>query len=72
MLAGIDYATKCLVSVRFINDYEANCLNVSKAITVSREDFEASNYDSEVFGTGTLGQIGFDIEKLIQKENKTG
>ncbi len=72
MLKGIDYATRCLVSVRLINDYEANCLNVSKAIEVSREAFEASNYDSEGFGTGTLGQIGFDIKKLVQKEDETG
>jgi len=72
MLKGIDYATRCLVSVRLINDYEANCLNVSKAIAVSREAFEASYDDSEGFGTGTLGQIGFDIKKLVLNEDDTG
>mgnify|MGYP000234314994 FL=1 len=72
MLRGIDYATRCLVSVRLINDYEANCLNVSKAIEVAREAFEANYDDSEGFGTGTLGQIGFDIKKLVQEEDDTG
>ncbi len=72
MLDGIDYATKCLVAVPLINDYEANCLNVSKAIEVAREAFDANHDDSEGFGTGTLGQIGFDIKKLIQKEDDTG
>ncbi len=40
MLSGIDYTTRCLVSVRLINDNEANCLNVSKAISVTREAYE--------------------------------
>jgi len=30
-------------------------------------DYEANNYDSEGYRTGTLGQIGFDIKKLLQK-----
>jgi len=72
MLSGIDYATRCLVAVPLINDYEANCINVSEAIKVSREAFEASNDDSEGFGTGTLGQIGFDIKKLVKKDVEIG
>ena len=67
MFSGISCAKGCLKKIELINDYEINCLRLSRAIEESRDDFETYYHDSDGYGTGTLGQIGVDIEDLINK-----
>ena len=66
MLSGIRYAQSCLDNAALNNSYEMNCLSVRESITESRIEYEENHRDSDGYGTGTLGQIGLDIENLSQ------
>ena len=64
MLSAVYHAKQVINGFHFSDDYQKDCLTLSRLIEDSREAFEKFEVDPECFGTGTLRSIALEIAEL--------